>query len=70
MFNQNRIYNNYNQQNMEHEGKEILKWIVDNGNRKLTKEEKEVIKTAIDQVNNINDLGQIAVSSAFIDLNR
>ena len=33
----------------EHQWKELSKWCLDNGQRKLTKVEKEVIKLAITQ---------------------
>lgn len=37
---------------------EICKEVLDNGQRKLIKEEKEVIKLAKDSVNNLNELGK------------
>ena len=44
----------------EHQWKELSKYFLDNGNRKLSKEEKETIKLAIDQANNLNELLQVA----------
>ena len=38
----------------------IIKIFFDNGNRKLCTEEKERIKLAIDQANNLNELLQVA----------
>lgn len=38
--------------------KRIIKIFLDNGNRKLSTEEKERIKLAIDQANNLNELLQ------------
>lgn len=40
--------------------KELTKYFLDNGNRKLYTEEKERIKLAIDQANNLNELLQVA----------
>lgn len=54
----------------EHQIKELSKYFLDNGNRKLSKEEKETIKVAIDQANNFNELMQTAFSSLVIDANR
>ena len=54
----------------EHQVKELAKWLVDNGQRKLTKEEKEEIKLAIAQVHELNELAQVAFASLAIDSNR
>lgn len=54
----------------EHQWKELSKYFLDNGNRKLSKEEKEIIKVAIDQANNINELLQTAFASLAIDAHR
>lgn len=54
----------------EHQAKELAKWFVDNGQRKLTKEEKDEIKLAIDQVHDLNELAQVAFASLVIDSNR
>lgn len=51
----------------EHQWKELSKYFLDNGNRKLSTEEKEGIKLAIDQANNLNELLQVAFSSLSID---
>lgn len=54
----------------EQQWKEFAKWCLNNGQRKLTKEEKEAIKSAIDQANSLNELAQIAFISLAIDSNR
>ncbi len=54
----------------EHQWKELSKYFLDNGNRKLSTEEKERIKLAIDQANNLNDLLQVAFASLSIDAGR
>lgn len=40
----------------EHQLKEILKFCLDNGHRKLTQSEKAEIKSAIDQAGSLNEL--------------
>ena len=54
----------------EHQWKELSKYFLDNGNRKLSKEEKERIKFAIDQAENLNELLQVAFASLAIDAHR
>ena len=54
----------------EHQWKELSKYFLDNGNRKLSKEEKERIKFAIDQADNLNELLQVAFASLAIDAHR
>lgn len=54
----------------EHQSKEFAKWCLDNGQRKLTQEEKEEIKLAIDQVHSLNELAQVLFASLVIDTNR
>ncbi len=54
----------------EHQWKELSKYFLDNGNRKLFKEEKETIKLVIDQANNLNELLQVAFASLAIDAHR
>ncbi len=54
----------------EHQWKELSKYFFDNGNRKLSTEEKERIKLAIDQANNLNELLQVAFASLAIDAHR
>lgn len=39
----------------EDQVKAILKWIVENGNRPLTNEQKEIIKQAIDRCKTVDD---------------
>ncbi|MCX4354219.1 MAG: hypothetical protein OSJ60_21775 [Lachnospiraceae bacterium] len=48
----------------------IIKKFLDNGNRKLSTEEKEKIKLAIDQANCLNELLQVAFASLTIDAHR
>ncbi len=55
---------------IERQWKELLKYFLDNGNRKLSKEEKETIKLAIDQADNLNELMQVACASLAIDAYR
>ncbi|WP_165043615.1 MULTISPECIES: hypothetical protein [unclassified Adlercreutzia] len=50
--------------------KELAKWCLDNGQRKLTKDEKEIIKAAIDQADSLEEMAQIASLSLIIDSNR
>ena len=54
----------------EHEIKELGKWFLDNGQRKLTQAEKEAIKSAIDQAGSFNELLRVAFASLAIDFNR
>ena len=54
----------------EHQWKELSKYLLDNGNRKLSTEEKVTIKLAIDQANNLNELLQVAFASLTIDAHR
>ncbi|MDE5994796.1 MAG: hypothetical protein K2G60_04705 [Oscillospiraceae bacterium] len=54
----------------EQQWKAFAKWCLDNGQRKLTKEEKEIIKSAIDQTDSLNELAQVAFISLAIDSNR
>ena len=54
----------------EHQWKELSKYLLDNGNRKLSTEEKEIIKLAIDQANNLYELLQVAFASLTIDAHR
>ena len=55
---------------IEHQWKELSKYFLDNGNRKLSTEEKERIKLAIDQANSLNELLQVAFASLTIDAHR
>ena len=54
----------------EYQWKELSKWCLDNVQRKLTKEEKEVINLAIDQTDSLNELAQVAFASLAVDSNR
>ena len=54
----------------EHQWKELSKYLLDNGNRKLSSEEKEIIKQAIDQADSLNELLEVAFSSLTIDAHR
>ena len=51
----------------EHEIKELGKWFLDNGQRKLTQAEKDTIKSAIDRAGSIYELLQIAITSAVFE---
>jgi len=58
-------------QNMtDRQWKELAKWCLDNGRRKLTKEEKEVIKAAIDRADSLEEMAQVAFFSLIIDSSR
>lgn len=54
----------------ENQLKEVLKFFVDHGNRKLSTEEKGAIKLAIDQANSLNELLQVLFASLTIDAHR
>ena len=54
----------------EHQWKEVSKYFLDHGNRKLSTEEKETIKLAIDQANSLNELLQVFFASLAIDAHR
>lgn len=54
----------------EQQCKALAKWCLDNGQRKLSVGEKEIIKAAIDQANSLDELMQVAFSSLVIDQNR
>ena len=54
----------------EQQWKAFAKWCLDNGQRKLTKEEKEIIKLAIDQASSLNEMIQVAFISLAIDSDR
>lgn len=51
----------------EQQFKIICKWAVDNSNRPLTDTEKGIIKQAIDNAKNIEDLLAIALSAATVN---
>lgn len=51
----------------EYQIQELCKFLIENGNRKLTKEEKEVLKKAVDESHNVNELMQVAVAGLVID---
>lgn len=50
--------------------KEFAKFCLDNGHRKLYEHEKEIIKSAIDQSSNLNELLQVIIDSLGFDFNR
>ena len=54
----------------EHQWKELSKYLLDNGNRKLSTEEKELIKLSIDQADSLNELLQVLFASLVIDAYR
>ena len=47
----------------EEQLKFLCKYVVDNGNRPFTKEEKEVLKQAIDDAQNMQQLFEVALAS-------
>lgn len=51
----------------EQQIKFLCKWAVENSNRPLTDAEKEILKQAIDNAKNIEDLLAIALSSATVN---
>lgn len=50
----------------EQQIKAIIKFCLDNGQHKLTKEEKEIIKLAIDQSSSWEELLQVIITSLAI----
>lgn len=50
--------------------KALAKFIVENGKRKLTDVEKEMIKRAIDQSTSLDELLQVAFASLSFDADR
>lgn len=48
----------------EQQIKQLCKWAVENSNRPLTDTEKELLKQAIDQAKNINELLVVAIAAA------
>lgn len=50
--------------------KEIAKFCLDNGHRKLYEHEKEIIKSAIDQSSNLDEFLQVIIASLGFDFNR
>ena len=51
----------------EQQIKFLCKWAVENSNRPLTEAEKEILKQAIDNAKNIEDLLAIALSTATVN---
>ena len=47
----------------EQEIKEICKFMIEHGNRNFTDAEKEMLKTAVDQSRNMQELFTVAVTS-------
>ncbi len=54
----------------ENQIKELTKFCLDNGHRKLNDDEKEIIKSAIDQSSNLGELLQVMLVSLGFDFNR
>ena len=54
----------------ENQIKELTKFCLDNGHRKLNDDEKEIIKFAIDQSSNLDELLQVMLVSLGFDFNR
>ena len=44
--------------------KEISKWALDNGNRPLTQQQKDMLKAAIDECRTLEELFQLAIASS------
>lgn len=44
--------------------KEMCKWALDNGNRPLTQQQKDMLKTAIDACGTLEELFQLAIASS------
>lgn len=51
----------------EKEIKELCKWILDNSNKPLSKEQKELLKQAIDQSKTVEELLLTAIMSNIIN---
>ena len=51
----------------EQQIKNLCKWALENGEHRLTDEEKELIKQAIDAAKNIEELFVVAIATAMKD---
>ena len=47
----------------EEQVKYICKWIVENCNRPLNRQEKEIIKQAIDNAKTVEELAEVAIAT-------
>lgn len=54
----------------ENQIKEFTKFWLDNGNRNLTKEEKEILKIAIDRSSSMEELLQVIIASLGFEFNQ
>lgn len=54
----------------EHQVKEITKWFIDNSNRPLSKEDKEIIKQAVDQSESMGELNLVLVEALSVGKNK
>ena len=51
----------------EHQIKEITKWFIDNSNRPLSKQDKEIIKQAVDEANSMGELNLVLMEALSIN---
>lgn len=49
----------------EQQIKEITKWVVDNSNRPLSKQDKEIIKKAVDKSNSMGEINATLIKALF-----
>ena len=52
----------------DHQIKAITKWFIDNSNRPLSKQDKEIIKQAVDESDSMGELNLILTQSNFYHL--
>ena len=50
----------------EHQIKGITKWFIDNSNRPLSKQDKEIIKQAVDESDSMGELNLILMGALFV----
>ena len=51
----------------EEQIKEITKWVIDNSNRSLSDQDKEIIKQAVDQANSMGELNLVLMEALSIN---
>lgn len=51
----------------EHQIKAITKWVVDNSNRPLSKQDKEIIKHEVDKANSWGELNLVLMEALSIN---
>ena len=54
----------------EKEVKELCKFVLDNGHRRFSDRDRQLLKMAIDNSNNLQELFAVAMASALFDLNK